>query len=314
MLMNINEIEAFVSILRTGGVTHAAERLHRSQPAITRRIKLLEDKIGVPLIERVRGKAVPTEAGQAFLPFAEAVLVAIKDGAEAVRALRAPEQGTIRLALVGTLAGTTVVTHLRRFMRTHPKVRIELRTANSQDVSGLVRNGEVTLGLRYFDDPSPELISEAVSTETMLVACSSDHRLAGRVVHDTVKLAGERWIGFPAARGRSDSFAQLLERQLVRAGLDGAEIVAIDSLTAQKRLVEAGFGLALVPESAIQEELRLGTLKLIRAPRLHAAVPVSVVHRRKGYLSGAARALLAIISGKCIRPTAIARKPRKGTR
>lgn len=193
-------------------------------------------------------------------------------------------------------------------------MRVELRTANSLEVSDLVRRGDVTLGLRYFDDPSPELVSRPVSAEAMVVACSSEHRLAGRRVGDTRRLAGERWVGFSAARNRQDSVGHLLVSQLAAAGLAGAEIVVIDSLTAQKRLVEAGFGIALLPESAVQEELRLGTMVIIDAPRLHATIPVSVVHRRTGYLSGAALALLAMIGRPRTRPTRLGRTRQRAKR
>jgi DNA-binding transcriptional LysR family regulator len=79
--------------------------------------------------------------------------------------------------------------------------------------------------------------------------------------------------------------------------LDDAEIAAVDSLTAQKRIVEIGFGLALLPESSIQEELRLGTLAIIDVKQLRATIPVAAIHRRNGYLGGAAKALLALVSG-----------------
>ncbi len=312
--MNINEIEAFVSVVQVGGVTRAAGRLHRSQPAVSRRLRLLERQLGAPVLEKVRHKVMLTEAGRAFLPFAEAVLAAIRDGTEAVRALRAEARGTVSLALVGTLAGTTIVEDLRRFARKHKNVRVDLRTANSQEVSDLVRRGDVTLGLRYFDDPSPELVSRTVSMEAMVVACPAEHRLAGRRVADIRQLAGERWVGFPLSRARHDSVAQVLERQLAAAGLAGAEIVAIDSLTAQKRLVEAGFGIALLPESAVQEELRLGTLDLIHAPRVRTTIPVSVVHRRAGYLSAAAQALLAMIGRPRMRPTTLSRVRQRAKR
>src|SRR5712692_11038954 len=85
--MNLHELQTFVSIARLGGLTRAAGQLHRSQPAITRRIKLLEDQLGVPLLERGRGGTMLTEAGRTFLPYAEAVLAALKDGAQAVQAL-----------------------------------------------------------------------------------------------------------------------------------------------------------------------------------------------------------------------------------
>src|SRR6516225_1872213 len=130
--MNVNEIQAFVSIARLGGVTRAAGRLHRSQPAITRRIKLLENQLGASLLERRRGGVILSEAGRAFLPYAEAVLAALKDGEEAVKALHGAKRGTVSLALVGTLAATTLVDQLKRFSLKYKNVQLELRTANSQ--------------------------------------------------------------------------------------------------------------------------------------------------------------------------------------
>ncbi|MBV9250086.1 MAG: LysR family transcriptional regulator [Acetobacteraceae bacterium] len=304
--MNLHEIETFVSIAQLGGVTRAAGQLHRSQPAITRRINALAEQLGAPLVERIRTGVVLTEAGRAFLPYAEAVLAALKDGKEAVSVSQGRGQGTVSLALVGTLAGTKLVQHLRRFQTQYRDVRIDLRTANSQEVSDLVRRAEVSLGLRYFDDPSPELVSIRIFEERMVVACASEHRWAGRTVRDAQRLRGERWVSFPPARNRRESFGRALSRQLTMAKLDDAEITPIDSLTAQKRLVEAGFGIALLPESSIQEELSLGTLSLIHVPALRTKLPVFLVHRRNGYLSSAAKALLSTMSGAPLRP----REPR----
>ena len=151
--MNLHDLETFVSVAQLGGVTRAAGQLHRSQPAITRRIKLLEEQLGVPLLERGRSGAMLTEAGRTFLPYAEAVLAALKDGTQAVQALEGNDHGSVSLALVGTLAGTTVVGQLRHFSAKHSNARLELRTANSFEVSDMVRRGEVSLGLRYFADP-----------------------------------------------------------------------------------------------------------------------------------------------------------------
>lgn len=300
--MNLHEIQAFVSIARLGGVTRAAGRLHRSQPAITRRIKLLENQLGAPLLERGRGGVILTETGRAFLPYAEAVLAALTDGAEAVKALHGEERGMVSLALVGTLAATTLVDQLKRFSLKYKNVQLELRTGNSQEVGDLVRRAEVSFGLRYFSDPSPELISQQISQERMVVACAPEHRWAGRRLRDPGQLKGDCWVAFPMARNRRGSLAHLVVRQLTAAHLDGAKILEIDSLTAQKRLVEAGFGIALLPESSIQEELRLGTLKVVDVPALRAAVPVFVVYRKKGYFSGASRALLSLIARVPIKP------------
>src|SRR5438094_10250500 len=117
--MNLHELHTFVSIAQLGGVTQAAGQLHRSQPAITRRVKILEGQLGAPLLERGRSGSMLTEAGRTFLPYAEAVLAALKDGAQAVRALQGADHGMVSLAIVGTLAGTTIVEQLRRFSARH---------------------------------------------------------------------------------------------------------------------------------------------------------------------------------------------------
>jgi DNA-binding transcriptional LysR family regulator len=294
--MDIDEVRTFLAIAETGGFTRAGQRLHRSQPAISRRVEQLEHELGVRLFDRMRGRARLTEAGRAFLPHAEAALAALKDGHDAVRDLQAGPRGTISLALVGTLADTRIVDSLRRFARRADKVRLELRTASSAEVTDLVRRGDATLGLRYFTSDRPDLVERSAGGEAMLVIAARDHRLARRRRLRARDLVGERWIGFPPTPGDRDSSGHLLARQLVRAGLDAADVTLIDSLTAQRRLAEAGFGLALVPESSVRDELRQGTLVALDVPAMRTTIPITALHRRNGYLSPAATTLLALLT------------------
>jgi DNA-binding transcriptional LysR family regulator len=294
--MDLEEVRTFLTIAETGGFTRAGQRLHRSQPAISRRLDQLELELEAKMFDRIRGRARLTEAGRAFLPHAEAALAALKDGQEAVRDLQTGLQGMVSLALVGTLADTHIVDTLRRFARKASKVRLELRTASSAEVTDLVRRGEATLGLRYFASDRADLVELHAGSEGMVVVAARGHRLSGRRLRSAKELANERWIGFPPSPGDRDSSGHLLARQLVRAGLEGADLTLIDSLTAQKRLAQAGFGLALVPESSVRDELRQGTLVALDAPAMHATIPITALHRRKGYLSPAAKALLALLT------------------
>ena len=294
--MDIDGLRTFVAIAELGGFTRAGARLHRSQPAISRRLGLLEQELGAPLFDRLRGRARLTEAGRAFRPHAEAALAALKDGRDAVRGLQSGLSGNVSLALVGTLADTHVVDTLRRFRRQARDVKLELRTASSAEVTDLVRRGEVTLGLRYFFPESHELVTQPAGAEAMLVVAAAGHRLSGRRVGNVKTLRGERWIGFPPVRGERDSSGHSLARLLIRAGLDDADVTLIDSLTAQKRLAQAGFGLALVPESSVRDELRQGLLVALDVPAMRAENPITAVHRRNGYLSPAAKALLRLLT------------------
>jgi DNA-binding transcriptional LysR family regulator len=295
--MELDHVEAFVAIVRRGGFSRAAATLHLSQPAISRRLRLLEGELGAPLFDRVSSGASLTDAGRAFLPHAEALLASMHDGVEAVRALRAGDRGVVTLAVVGTLASTTLTDRLRRFRERFPAIDVQVRTALSREVSDLVRRGDVALGLRYEHDRHPELEARTIHDEPMIAVCSPRHRLARARRLRPAALEGERWITFPPRPSPGpEPYAMLLQQRLAACGLGGAELIHIDSLTAQKRMVEAGFGLALLSASSVDEELRSGSLRALALPALRATIPIVLIHRRRGYLSGAARALAAMLA------------------
>src|SRR5256886_4063080 len=155
--MDSDALLTFLTVHRRGGISSAAKVLHRSQPAISRRIALLEQELGVPLFERIAGRTMLSDAGRVMVPYAERAVAAAHDPENAVRALAKPDSGPVALAVVGTLAGGRPSAILKRFAAAHPKVELTLRTATSAEVSDLVRRGEVTIGLRYDRDPSRDL-------------------------------------------------------------------------------------------------------------------------------------------------------------
>ncbi len=295
--MDVATIEAFLAVVRLGGFTRAADALHLSQPTLSRRIGLLEQELGQAVFERGRKGARLTDAGSTFLPHAQAALASLRDGAAAVEALTQGETGRLTLAIVGTLASTDLTAQLRRFRDDHPRLKILLRTGNSAEVSGLVHRGEATLGLRYFPDPAPDIVSRNLYREALVVVAAAGHPLVNARRIAPEHLREESWVAFPLRRGSAvDPFGQVIARSLAAAGLDGSKLVVIDSLTAQKRLVEAGFGLALVPESSVREELGLQTLRRLDVPALQATIEVTLIHRKNAVLSPASRHLVDVLS------------------
>jgi DNA-binding transcriptional LysR family regulator len=162
----------------------------------------------------------------------------------------------------------------------------------------MVQSGEVHLGLRYFADPHPDRVSQVVGEETLAIVCSAQHVFETAWPTTAQELAGMPWVSFPTGVGDSgEPFTQVLERQLMMAGLAPAELIAIDSLTAQKRLIEADFGFGLLPLSSIQEKLQLGTLRTLDIKTLQSSVPVVVIYRQNDYLSQAVQSLLQLFAG-----------------
>jgi DNA-binding transcriptional LysR family regulator len=296
--MDTEALRTFLAIHDHGGISSAADRLHRSQPAISRRIALLEGQLGVTLFERVAGGVVLSEAGQALLPYAKLVMAALMDCRAVVADLRSGMAGPLSLAVVGTLAGADLTRALKQFTAEHPRVDIRLRTANSSEVSDLVRSGDVAIGLRYHRDRAPELRCVELSAERLQIVCWPSHPLAGSPVRSLKRLAGERWLAFPVTARTIETAVEAFFARLSAAGGMQVDRVPVDSLTAQKRLVEAGYGLAVLPDGAIQEEIRAGTLAKVQVSGVKLANPVCLVTRREGYLSPMALALIALLRGK----------------
>lgn len=290
--MNSESLETFIAVHRFGGVSAAALALSRTQSAISRRLALLEGELEAPLFDRIGRGLVLSEVGAALLPYAERAVAAMGDARAAVDAAKSGSAGTVQLAVVGTLANAALAGAFARVRKRLPALDLRVQTATSAEVSAKVRSGHANVGLRYFDDPSPDLECRLVDRERLVVVCAAAHPLAGRRVKTLARLAGERWLAFPPADDRGEAFAATVLAQFQVRGVHAIDWLAIDSLTAQRRMVQADFGLALLQSSAVAEELARGELASIRVDDLDATVPVTLVVRRGSYLSGGGRALL----------------------
>jgi DNA-binding transcriptional LysR family regulator len=288
-------LNTFLTVYRSGGVSSAAKVLHRSQPAISRRIALLEQELGVPLFERIAGRTVLSDAGRVMVPYAERAVAATQDAENAVRALTRSNSGPVALAVVGTLAGGGLAAIMKRFAREYPDITLTLRTARSAEVSDLILRGEATIGLRYDFDRSSDLDHERLFAERLQVVCAPDHPRAGGRVRRLAELRDERWIAFPEVPGRREITASHVFALFQTHGLGDVDWTPVDSLTAQKRLIESGFGIALLAQSTVADELKASTIATIGVGDLAASHHIVAVTRRGGFLSVASRRLLEII-------------------
>lgn len=297
-MMDADTLAAFLAVHREGGFSPAAKTLRRTQPAISHRVRQLEDELGAPLFERGPGGPKLSQAGQVLLPYAERAMASLADAKQAVQALAKDDAGPLSLAVVGTLAGTELSAMLKAFVKKHPRIELSLRTATSAEVSDLVRRGEATIGLRYFRDGSADLECMRLYDERLVVVADPAHRFARKTLASLVALKDDAWFEFPAVAGRREPVAQTLLVEFRARGIGHIRWTPVDSLTAQKRLVEAGFGLALLPESAVREEIAARTLARIKIADLKAANPVTAIVRKRGYLSAAAKRLLDLLRRK----------------
>ena len=139
-----------------------------------------------------------------------------------------------------------------------------------------------------------DLDSELLIREPLVVICANDHKLAGRSVAALSALRRERWLAFPEIPGRREISAAHVFALFLAQGID-IDWVGVDSLTAQKRLVEAGFGLALLEQSTMIDELKARSLSMIAVKDLKATRRIMLVTRKGGYLSAATQELMKFL-------------------
>lgn len=288
--MEIAQVEAFVAVGTFGGFRRAAEALRVTQPAISARIRALEQSLGVPLFERGQGLAL-SPAGRALRPHAEQLLHAVALARQAVHDLRPSSAGAIRIAAALSICTYLLPDVLKRYQAAHPKVMITVRSGHSKEVLEMVLRGEAEIGLaRSLHHPEVETVSLRDDPLILVGEPSAWPRRSRRVRLEEV--ADQPLIFFD--RGSSD---WTLSHGLFRsAGLVPNVIMEVETIETAKRMVERGMGFAFLPHLAVAREIRereLVAVEIVDAERLSRSL--DVIHPRQRPLSPDARALLAVL-------------------
>src|SRR5262249_1785668 len=141
-----HQLEALVEVVRRGSVTGAAQALYVTQPALTARLNALERDVGTRLLVRRRGGVRLTEAGRAFLPYAERALEAMDEGRLVLGELRRGMSGHVAVCASPIVSTYALPAILNRFSQTHPGVQVSVRTGHSAEIVQLVTPDQAPVG------------------------------------------------------------------------------------------------------------------------------------------------------------------------
>jgi DNA-binding transcriptional LysR family regulator len=290
------QIEAFLEVARRQNLSRAAEALFVSQPTLTARLQSLEAALGEQLFVRTRRGMRLTEAGDAFLPYAEHAVAALADGRERLAELRRGVAGRLVLGAPPTVSTYTLPALLARFSAEHPGVRLAVKTGTSEEVLDMVLHDQVQLGIiRALANQEIETIP--LYTDTLVLIAGPGHRLArspaGRQAR-MADLAGEVLVLF----GRSSSYLEFTTATFRQAGVLPGSVLELDNIEAAKKMVERGLGVSMVPASTVAGELAAGTLariELVDAAPARRQI-VAVRRRDAGRPSGAAALFLDMLT------------------
>jgi len=286
--VEIPQVEAFLAVGTFGGFRRAAEALRITQPAVSARIRALEDSLGVRLFERGQHGFAPSAAGRALRPFAEQLLQAVALARQAVHDLRPRAGGALQIAAVLSICTYLLPDVLKRFQDAHPRTLITVRSGHSKEVLEMILRGEAEVGLaRSLNHPEVETLS--LRDDPLILVARPASWPAGQRRARLAEVADRPLVFFD--RGSSDW--TLTHGLFRRAGLVPNVALEVETIETAKKMVERGVGFAFLPHLAVGRELRRRSLVAID---IVDAEPISrsldVIHPRPRPLSSAARALL----------------------
>ena len=291
--MRLEQLDAFVEISRRGTVSQAADALFVTQPTVTARLKGLERELDAVLFIRSGRGMRLSEAGRAFLPYAERTLDAAGAGKRLLAELARGESGHLALGAAPAVSTYVLPRILTRFRRTHPKVGLAVRTGHSEEVLELVLREQVQIGLGR-SLRHPDVMSIPLYEDELVLVVDPEHPFADEGPIGTEQISDVQLILFD----RTSSYHRLTNEFFRGAGAVPRAVMELDNIDAAKKMVEQGLGVALLPHTAVAGELEAGSLKAVTladAPSLRREI---VIFRRRdaGPASGALDGLLNCLS------------------
>jgi DNA-binding transcriptional LysR family regulator len=304
--MLLAQLTAFIEVARTRSVSRAADALFVTQPALTARIQRLEGDLGARLFVRTPRGMRLTEAGEAFLPYAVRALETLADGRRLVNAFERGGAGTLAIGAAPAVSTYVLPRVLKTFAVGHPRVSVSVKTGHSEEVLELVLREQVGVGLvralRH-----PEIESIPLYEDRLLLVTEPGHRLVAEGRIPLAEVGREQLILFD----RTSSYHDVTSALFRRAGVVPQGVMELDNIDAAKKMVQEGFGVALLPHTAVAEELQAGALREVEVADAEAPRREIVAIRRRdgGPPAGAVATFLATLEAMRPELTRASRRP-----
>ncbi len=291
--MHIETLKVFCDLVDLESFSLAAERNFVTQSAVSQQIRALEDKFKRRLLERIRGRREVklTGAGEVFYNESKKVLAAYDQLNENLRGVVGKIGGTVKVATVYSVGLHELPSKVREFMTKFPAAKIDLEYSRTTRVVRDVLNGTVELGILAFPEPRRGLTLNPMPNDLLVLIAPPEHRFAARKKVKVMDLQGEDFVLFE----RDVPTRKAMDKIFKTNNIEVKKVAEFDNIETIKRAVEVGFGIAIVPESAVTESKKAGTLAVIQMAEKYWVRSVGVIHRTDRNLSIAAKKFIELL-------------------
>ncbi len=290
--VELAQLEVFLAVARERSFSRAAEKLYRTQPAVSIVIRKLEEAVGQPLFVRGARDVKLTDAGALLHDYAERLLNLREEIGRGMRDLRGLRRGHLSLGVNESSIHALLPT-LARFRRLHPQVHIAVHRTFSRDIPREVVNYRLDLGVVSFVPQDANLAAAEIFRDELTFVVPPGHRLARRRVVDIAEAGAETFVAHIVDSPYRWRVIQLFEKHRVPLDMS-VELPTIESI---KRFVLMGMGVAIVPRMCVRWEVERRALVEVKIRQLKMPRHLYLISRRGVRLSHAALAFVRLVRG-----------------
>nr|WP_281378642.1 LysR family transcriptional regulator [Paenibacillus phyllosphaerae] len=285
-------METLLTISKTMSFRKAGELLNLTQPAVSAQIKSLEDEFGSVLIDRNQPVTL-TDRGKVFLEHAERILGIVEELKSRLSDLNQTPQGHIILGTTTSIAIQILPRVLSYFQDQFPLIKTTIQSMPSSQVMTAVENGTVDIGINYLSESNPNIVTSILYYDTYELVVAPNHPMA-HLKHTSVEALKDvpMIMLSPDALGR-----KFIDKMFRKHNIQPNIVMELSSSEEVKRMAELNLGAAVVSKLAVANEVRLGTLKMIKVHELDTNHPVGVAYKSGRYLNSAMQQFLSDVKG-----------------
>ena len=290
--MELNPLKVFLTVVNERSFSRAAEKLSRTQPAVSLAVAKLESDIEERLIDRSAKELLVTDAGQIVLEYARRFENLSNEMGNALAELRDHSAGRLSIG-ANESSALYLLKHIQVYRSLYPKMKVQVRRSLSSKIPTQLLDGDLELGVISYDPQDDRLVSLVIFTDHLSFVVSPKHRFADRAEVSITELGPETFIAHNVLSPYRAAVLREFQKQRVPLNMD-VEMPTVETI---RKLVQRNEGVAFLPRMCVEQELKQGTLREVKVPELNVERKVRLVYPCRRVLSHAAMAFLKLVRG-----------------
>ena len=288
--MELYTLRVFLAVATEKSFSRAAEKMFRTQPAISLAIQRLENELGEKLIDRSATPLLLTDAGSVVADYARRLENVASEMQARLAELRDNSAGRLT---IGANESTSLylLQHIEQYRRLYPKVKVQVRRTLSSKIPPQLIDGDLELGIVSYDPSDERLVSTVIFTDHLAFVVSPQHRFARRETVSITELGMETFIAHNVLSPYREVVLREFQRHKVALNMD-VEMPTVETI---RKLVQRNEGVAFLPKMCVEQEIGQGLLHEVNVQEMKVDRQIRLVYPAKRALSHAARAFLELV-------------------